>query len=276
MIGQKKITEHLKKLIAENRLPRFCLLVGDKGSGRRTMSQWIGEQIGYTVEICGISADEVRDVIEQAYKTVTPILYVFADADNMSISAKNALLKVTEEPPNNARFIMTLMNVENTLVTIRSRATTFYMDMYTDDEIMAMYRQCGGIGDEQTVKDYCNTLYDVQLLLSYGIIAFKDYVILTIEHIDKVSGANSFKIGQKLDLGTDEKKYDLELFWKAFRVECLKRITDIPFKYAKGITITSDHMYDLRIAGVNKQMCFDDWVLAIRKDWMQYANSDEN
>ena len=39
-----------------------------------------------------------------AYKQTKPIMYVFKDCDNMSNAAKNALLKVAEEPPQQAYF----------------------------------------------------------------------------------------------------------------------------------------------------------------------------
>lgn len=48
-------------------------------------------------------------------------MYVFKDCDNMSNAAKNALLKVIEEPPQQAYFVMLLKSTSNTLATILSR-----------------------------------------------------------------------------------------------------------------------------------------------------------
>lgn len=268
MIGQHKLIEQMGDLTFRGKFPRFCIFIGDKGSGRRTfIQQQLGLSMGAYQE-CGCDVDSVREVIDQAYRQVAPTMYVFADADNMSVAAKNALLKVTEEAPNNAMFIMTLMNTENTLTTIRSRATLFYMDAYTPQEILEYYKLKRLGKDDDIVKQYCTVPGDVNLLCSYNVAEFKQFLETVLENAEKVSGANSFKIGNRLNLGTDEKKYDISLFFKAFRAECLSRIEKDPMKYLRAINVTNKYLGELRIAGINKQMLFDSWLLDIRKAWM--------
>lgn len=48
-------------------------------------------------------------------------VYIIRDADRMNIQAQNALLKLLEEPPASARFILCAANPENLLPTVRSR-----------------------------------------------------------------------------------------------------------------------------------------------------------
>ena len=271
MIGQTQKKEQIQNLIYDVKFPRFCLLVGERGSGKTTLAKWIGEMLNVIIVMVDTDIDSIRDMIDKAYSIVTPTIYIIANADNMSVPAKNALLKVTEEPPNNARFIMTLTNTENTLATIRSRATVFYMDGYSTEELLQYYHEHYGTGNEPIIKTYCTVLGDIDLLCSYDCKAFYDYVQTVVEHIDKVSGSNAFKIAQKIDLGSDEEKYDLALFWKAFSGECMVRMKDHPFKYISGVNVTCKYLSELRIAGVNKQMCFDNWLLDIRREWMQYA-----
>ena len=273
MIGQLNIQNKIKALIESNNFPRFCLLVGDRGSGKKTLAQWfIGQELNMTTEMCGIDAESVRNAIEQAYTTVTPILYVFPDADNMSLSAKNALLKVTEEPPNNARFLMTVTSTDNVLPTILSRAFVLYMDSYTTREITQYYSEKYEVGKDEIylVTQYCNTPGDVDLLLSYNVNDFHEYVTRVIDNIDKVSGANSFKIGAKLNLTSEGEGYDLALFWRAFSNACWWHLMEHR-KYSEGIDITSKYLTELRINGLNKQFTFDNWLLDIRKAWMKYA-----
>lgn len=285
MIGQERIQERVLNLIESNKFPRFCLLVGEQGSGRKTIAQWIGEQLDAVVDMCGIDVDSVRNVIEHSYNTSQPMLYIFPDADNMSLAAKNALLKVTEEPPRNARFIMTVMSTSNVLPTIESRAFVLRTDSYSIRDIVKYYREIvtsyrGEVAVREEWRDifakYCSTPGDVNLLCSYDIDEFDKFVHTVVQNIDKVSGSNSFKIGSRLDLGTDEKKYDLALFWKAFIVVCFDSLASNPFKYISGVTITSRYKDELRLAGINKQMCFDNWLLDIRKEWMKYAESNED
>lgn len=268
MIGQHDLKEQIGDLFLKGKFPRFSIFVGEKGSGRKTfIQQEIGNKWGLYQE-CSCDVDTVREIIDQAYRQTTPAVYVFADADNMSVAAKNAMLKVTEEPPNNVLFIMTLTNLGNTLNTIRSRATVFYMDIYHPNQILEYYHLKKLGEDDDIVKQYCTVMGDVDLLCSYEVKAFKQFVETVLDNAEKVSGANSFKIGNRLNLGTDDKKYDILLFFKAFRAECINRIEKDPMRYLRGINVTNKYFGELRIAGINKQMLFDSWLLDIRKAWM--------
>lgn len=279
VIGQQSLIQKISELLTEDKFPRFSIFIGDKGSGRQTLINHLLQDLG-TLQICGIDMDSIRDTIEQAYKVVSPTVYVFPNADMMSVGAKNALLKVTEEPPNNAYFVMTLLNSENTLPTIKSRANLFYMEAYTKEQILTYYHKHAR-GEEGVIQLYCQTPGDVDLMCSYNIREFYEFIKMVVDNIEKVSGANSFKIGSRLDLGVSKKGedepssasngYDLGLFWKAFREQCLLELYDNSLKYSKGIEITCRYLYNLRIAGINKVMAFDNWLLDIRKEWMNYA-----
>ena len=269
MIGQSKLQQKIQSMIESDKFPRFSIFIGDKGSGRKTIIRDALKSLGDYQE-CAIDVDSVREIIEQAYRQITPTVYVFADADNMSVAAKNALLKVTEEPPNNAYFVMTLTIIENTLPTIKSRATVLYMDTYTPAEVVEFYHRVTRGGDEKIIEKYCRCPGDVELVCKYKPKDFNDYVCMVVDNIAVVSGANSFKIGNRLNItANDEDKYDLLLFLKAFRAECLERLREEPLRFIEGINVTTKYVVDLQYASLNKQMLFDNWLLDIRKAWMQ-------
>ena len=96
--------------------PRFIIIVGEQGSGRLTLAKEIMRMLNIKN---GLIQDSIvsagRDTIELAYNCTEPTMYIFRDADDMSLNAKNALLKVVEEPPNNAYFVMTVHNIDNML-----------------------------------------------------------------------------------------------------------------------------------------------------------------
>ena len=268
MIGQTKIKERLGELMFMGLFPRFSIFVGDTGSGRRTLIHEDLTPLG-CIQERAISAESVREVIEEAYSVMTPTIYLFANADAMSLAAENALLKVTEEPPNDVYFVLTVNNPEHVLATIKSRATLFHMDAYNEDELLRYYRRVTIGSDDEIIKKYCTVPGDIDLICKYNPKNFQKYVETVVANIEKVSGANSFKIGSKINLGSDEKLYSLELFFKAFRAECLSRIADDPLKFAHGINITSKYLGQLQsIASINLQMLFDNWLLDVRKAWM--------
>lgn len=265
MIGQHNLQSSLNLLIVNGTFPRFSILVGPRGSGKKTLAQFIRHKFRDALFAdVGIGVDAIRDIISNAYKVTHPTIYLIADADNMSNAAKNALLKVTEEPPNNAYFIMTLEDENNTSDTIRSRATIFHMDNYTSDEIY-QYAQAQSnytLHDDEydIIKAICKTPGDVEKIGKYPR-EFYDYAQLVFDNIAEVSIANAFKIPNKVALKDDAEGYDLCLFWKAFMNICFHE------DKLNGIYITSKYLRQLRIKGVNKQMTMDNWILEIREAW---------
>ena len=276
MIGQK--TMQTRMVHAQ---PRFTILVGAKGSGRKTL---VNEKVvpkftfSYT---CGVSIDNVRTMIDTAkYNAGVKSLYFIPDADAMSLNAKNALLKLLEEPPRDAYFIMTLENEENTLPTIRSRATIYYMDRYSSLDLTCYMREKWGIQDDkmqQLLVRLCSVPGEIDLLANM-VTEFDEYVEKVVNNIAVVSGSNSFKIGAKINLDGDDSKFDLGLFWRGFINACMSRIklgkeyARSNRKYTTGIQITSKYIQSLRVNGVNKQMAFDNWLLDIRAEWFNYAD----
>jgi replication-associated recombination protein RarA len=271
MIGQHHLKHQIDTLTTNNTFPRFSIIVGPEGSGKKLMSKHIATKLGAFHTLRGVGVDDVRDLIQEAYKVSAPIVYVVADADKMSPAAKNALLKVTEEPPKQAYIILTLTDLNNTINTIRSRGQVFYMDSYTVDNIDEYYKNMfPSYADERhIITDLCVTPGEVELLMEMGPASFYEYVEKVVDNIAEVSGANSFKIAQKIAFkDTDEDKYDLKLFWKAFMTICSSRLREDPHRYAEGIKITSKYLQELRITGINKASTFDMWLLDIRKEWM--------
>lgn len=260
MIGQKILLETIDKMTLDN-LPRFIVITGAKGQGKRTLMCEIALKLEIPFVNFGIKIDEIREMIEMAYKQTEPIIYVIADADKMSIGAKNSLLKIIEEPPNNAYFIITLQNINNTLPTIKSRCLQLDMENYTDNELMEMIDKIvpnSSQLEKAILLDCCNNYHQIELLNKYGIEEFYRYIEKVVNNIYKVQSANSFKIAEKLDIKDDENGYDIDLFFNTFQNVCLDNAlgiidsTDEDLKqdylnYLESNKITSKYRQKLRI-----------------------------
>lgn len=273
MIGQNKLISQFSELAHKDKFPRFSIIVGQTGSGKKTLAKevvdsWNSWDAVEYVQLGDVKVDTIRDMITEAYKVPYKYVYVIPDADNMSLAAKNALLKVTEEPPNNAYFIMTLQDESNTLATIKSRGTIFRMEPYSAQDIGDYYTQTYDANLDDIILDVCEVPGDVDIMKSVGAIKFYDYVKMVVDNIAEVSGANSFKIADKIALKDEEGKYDIRLFWRLFTKVCLDEIKSDPLKYANGIKITSKYLQELKITGISKPAMFDAWILDIREAWM--------
>lgn len=267
MIGQEQLRATIHDLIAHNNFPRFALIVGPVGSGKKTLIQ---EYFDGTYASDN-SADSVREIVNLTYK-LNNHLFIFTDIDTMSLAAKNALLKVVEECPNNNSFIMTAENESNVLETILSRAVIFHMEEYTPEELSKYHAQkYPNSYTSGYIVSVCDTPGEIDALMQAGGNVVYDYVNKVIDNIASVSGANAFKIGEKLSFKEGDGKLDLKLFLKTFSACCIDRFKgasnfDI-VGYSKACQITSKYIRDLRIKGINKQMLFDSWLLEIREAW---------
>lgn len=277
MVGQKHLLQALDALMEKNTFPRFVILSGTEGSGKKLVANKVAHKLCDTVINIGIKVDDIREMIKSAYKLTTPCTYIIADSDNMSLAAKNALLKVTEEPPNNAYFIMTLQDVNRTLDTIKSRGTVFHMERYTPLEIEAYASSKFGYSPEiEIYRALCENIGEAKKLHSYNVKDFYEYVNLVVDNIAAVSGANAFKIGNKINFKDDCEKYDFKLFLKAFMSVCMDRATELlkistveslseMGTYLDWERITSRYLQELGINGINKSAAFDCWLLDIRE-----------
>lgn len=280
MIGQKEVLKQIDNLI-EKGFPRFVVIIGQRGQGKTLLASIISKKLNIPMYEFGIKVDEIREMIEIAYKQTEPIIYLIQNADKMSIGAKNSLLKVIEEPPNNAYFIMELQQMENTLETIKSRCQQIKMENYTEDEIEEMLLQIKSdidLENKNIIKKVAANFYQIKMLIQYNPLEFYQYVNKVYENIHKVQSANSFKIAEKIDLKDDENGYDLNLFWKIY---CYIGIADL-FQFAfdndwdersdiisECLQITSKYLQKLNINGINKQMLIDNWILEVRKEWLK-------
>ena len=273
MIGQIELQERVRKLKEAKRFPHFAIFVGERGSGRMT---FITENFkGIFLE--DVKVDSIRNMIQMAYKMYDKV-FVIPYADNMSNAARNALLKVVEECPNNNYFIMILEDENNTLETIRSRATVFHMNRYSSTELIeyvTKYIPIPSDGEKfiNLFTDLCETPGDINILASQNAEDFYKYVQLVVDNIAEVSTANAFKIPSKVALKNDSEGYDLKLFWKAFIRICMNkagehnRTPEEILDYGEAVKVTSSCLQQLRIRGINKQMLMDIWVLEIRELW---------
>lgn len=276
MVGQTYLKSNLHRL---REFPRFSIIVGRTGSGKKLFVQdyilkelnKFGLDNSYIAP--DIKVDTIRTLISDAYK-YRNTLFVIYDADNMSISAKNSLLKVVEDCPNGNCFLLTLTDLANTLDTIKSRAFQFYMDVYKPSEIVEYAKRFTLDKTELEIyKKVCTTPYEVQLVQSYGVIEFYEYVSLVVDKIADVSNANAFKIALKIAVKKDDTGYDLRLFWLTVIQILLDRIVDTDSgtlidMYCDAIKLTGTYLDELDTTkSINKSMLLDMWILNMRESW---------
>ncbi|MGN0688385.1 MAG: hypothetical protein ACI4KA_09800 [Oscillospiraceae bacterium] len=171
LYGKKAIKDRLDFIASRRHMPHAVLLHGERGSGRKVMAAYIAKlflcgappcescnvcakidacahpDVIYVKRECGgkYNLDEtgkngltsMRRVMESV--VVKPNdgdikVYVFEDADEMSVQIQNTLLKTIEEPAPFLRFVFTCENTDSIIETIRSRVTSFEVPCPTEND----------------------------------------------------------------------------------------------------------------------------------------------
>ena len=133
IVGQK---HNLELINSWETMPPFTIIQGDRNTGKTTMVLYMCEHFDLKYVKMKNGVNDVRQLI----KYMTPnsnTIYHFKDFDKASIQAKNALLKITEEPIVGNYIVIT----GNTQIkTLESRARKLVMSAYSLEE-MTSYMQ---------------------------------------------------------------------------------------------------------------------------------------
>lgn len=277
IIGQTRLIEQLNRMYDNNRLSRFIVLIGEKGSGRKTIASKFSEMIDaklYTTDKANV--EYIRDIINQAHITQDKMVYLIPDADKLSPNAKNALLKITEEPPNNAHFIITVLNKKSLPQTILSRATVLKMSSYKTNELLKFAAMHNVEIENKELLNILNTPGKI-LELSDENESFNELEVFTkkvIENIGEISGSSVFRLEESIKFKDNDNGFDLSDFWITFNNMCMikSRLINNSKRnmYFSFVRITGEYQNKLNITGINKKQLFDLWILEIRSIYFKY------
>ncbi len=173
-VGNDAAKTLVSSFIDGRRLPHALLIEGVAGSGRRTLARQIAQaavctddgvrpclacaacrkaasgkhpdiqELGNDGTARSFHIDVIRTVRDTAYVLPNEAprrVFILAEAQNMTDRAQNALLKVLEEPPAHALFILTCESRAQLLSTIRSRTVCLSLGAVSEAEAMPLLKQ---------------------------------------------------------------------------------------------------------------------------------------
>lgn len=181
--GNKLITETIQNMSEKNRMAHSFLIYGDRGLGKKTMADWLAAVLvcedenkpcgmcrscknalshahpdiiyaEHSGKLGGFSVETVRNICADAYikpNSSDRKIYLFTDADNITVQAQNSLLKLIEEPPPYAYFIFTASDRNVILETIRSRIISLSAEEVSREETLSALSE-KGISENDALK----------------------------------------------------------------------------------------------------------------------------
>lgn len=222
IVGNDDLYNYFSSCAKENSLSHAYILLGDKGTGKRTLALLIAAAANCESKAipdatvpcleCScckkILANNSADIInisrekDKASIGVDPIryiktdiavypndgdfkVYIIEEAHTMTIQAQNALLLTLEEPPPYVIFILLCEHTESILETIKSRAPILRMKTPTKNELVEFLKE-----NNPSARTFINN---------------------SPEEFDEIYMAASGSIGKVLELiGSSERKQILQ------------------------------------------------------------------
>lgn len=133
-------------------------------------------------------------------------------ADDMNLSAANALLKMLEEPPENATLLLISHHPSGLLPTIRSRCRTLRLNTLSPEDMAQAFEQAGIATGAQTAAlselSGGSVGAAIRLSLLEGLKTYADLVAL-IEHLPQFDRARALKMAESAAARGGEAKRDL-------------------------------------------------------------------
>ena len=137
MAGQELLLNRIDNYNLDS-FPRSVILLGEKGSGRHTIAEYISLKLH--IEKVEIRTPVSYEDIEQFLTRPQPYLYLF-DASLLSIKQQNVILKFLEEPLKNCYIIIVCQTKQQLLDTILNRCQIWTLETYTPETLKKMFPQ---------------------------------------------------------------------------------------------------------------------------------------
>ncbi|MBR5767931.1 MAG: hypothetical protein IKX86_04595 [Clostridia bacterium] len=173
LLGNERLRDYILALSEKKRFPGSMIISGPEGSGRHTAARLIAMSLcctgsedrpcfgclfcrkildGVSPDVIftgpkkglkSIGVDDVRQLKADAFIAPTECsakVYVLENAERMTVSAQNAMLKIFEEPPAGVYFILLCDSASSLLPTIRSRAPELSTEIFGDETLAGHLR----------------------------------------------------------------------------------------------------------------------------------------
>lgn len=180
IVGNVDVVDYLKGVLAEDTeqesFPHVTLFHGPTGCGKTTLARIVARGLGCDMEVDFLEInssdyrgiDTVRQLIQSSrYKSMSGGVRVWLidEVHGMTRDAQNALLKLLEDTPDQAYFILCTTDASKLLPTVKGRCMQLQVNPLNDIQMRQLLRSIvKSEGDKLTV-----TVYDQIVQDSFGL-----------------------------------------------------------------------------------------------------------
>lgn len=245
IIGQRRVKSVFDSYAKFDRIPKFIIIQGPKGQGKKTMAYYLTSAIGVTIyRPTDLKVDDMREMIEDAQTLHEKRVYLLSEADTMTHAAQNALLKIVEEPPKNAIFVMTIEDSSSVLPTILSRASVHQLAPYTKEELALKT-------DNKLILDVCSNFGELEKAFNFDMEGLHTLADKVVSNISAITAANAFNIVKHFEI--DDAGLLIEMMLKVYRdkLKSSKDLKNIETLFNQ-IKVVYQYKHQLKSKSINK------------------------
>lgn len=237
-------------------IPSSLLIIGDFGSGRHLVCNLLAEKLNVSSSnIQDLSKDISQERIDEIYLQLDRHLFII-DGSKISIINQQKLLKLIEEPPNNAYIVVLCESKNQVLETIRNRCYTIYMDRYSFEELKVF----GNIDPTIANTPGKQLLWGKEDLNSINTICENIFKYLkTVNYPNFLSISGRFKYTDKDD------GYAFELFIALLRKNCNTAFFNKLISF-KVVEKTFSFINECSLPNINKKNLLERYLTDLRYD----------
>lgn len=263
-LGNDHLLKDFKKMAEANRLAHGYIFFGDPHIGKFTFALQLANFLEYkefstpvknlsevlVIKESGIdSVREIKNFLWKKPLNSLKRLVIVDDADSLTVEAQNAILKITEEPPENSLIVLIVSNVDNILPPIVSRLQKIYFSRISKKEILKV------LIDEKSIKK--DRAVEIAEMASgrpgraLGLIE-KDFSEVE-ELIKKYLQSSGYAKSQFIKNFIEEQKEKPELLDEFFESLLYKLMKD-PIKNSRFIKSVLSRLFLIKSYNVNRRL----------------------
>lgn len=254
IIGQDKLVEKIFNELRNYSFPHSSLFLGDFGCGKRTLVRYICKYLN--IECVDLSNKISLDNIVEIYNSPVCRGY-YIDTNAITVKEQNAILKLLEEPCENAYIFLLCENLSYVLPTIINRCRVYEFGAYSGDCLRSFT-------DNEEVLKYASTPGQVLRYKDYDLSAMKNLAESAIFKIKNANYANILNISKSVALKkSDTKKYDVKLFMKMLLITARDAFISGELSY-KVYMLIRDTIVKQHNKNINAQQLFEGFLYNLK------------
>ena len=254
IIGQERLCNVIDSKTLDT-LPRTILLLGEYGSGRHLVVNYISDK--FSLEVEDISDILTLETIDNITHRVSPKIYLI-DSSKLTIKNENVILKFLEEPLKNSFIVIIGENRSSIIPTVLNRCQIWEMSTYDTDFLRTFI---------DTPSEYLirvgNTPGKILEYQHYPLQEMFDLAHKIFSNIQSANFANVLTISRFIAFKNEKDKFDFILFLDILVLVC--KDLYLQDKVSANIYVLTNTLNNNKyIFNVDKKSLFEHYLIELK------------